>query len=114
MALGKPFNPILGETFQSISGNSKFYSEQTSHHPPRTNYYVSNPKFLTYGYIASEASGNPNGFIGHIKGKNIVEFFDGTKYQISYPSFLLTGMMFGNRYVNYTGGLKIEDLVKRI
>ena len=36
----KPFNPILGETFQSKVLDFHFYLEQTSHHPPVTNFYV--------------------------------------------------------------------------
>lgn len=38
----KPFNPILGETFQAKVNDSKFYLEQTSHHPPILNFYVLN------------------------------------------------------------------------
>lgn len=32
---GKPFNPILGETYQAeYSGGVRVYAEQISHHPP--------------------------------------------------------------------------------
>jgi len=111
MALGKPFNPIIGETFQCQSGNSKFYSEQTSHHPPITHYYVKNQKFTCYGYSAPDASGTGNSITGHLKGLYIVEFPDGGKYQITLPQFYMTGLMFGKRYINFIGGMKIEDLV---
>ena len=30
----KPFNPLLGETFELISDSFEFLSEQVSHHPP--------------------------------------------------------------------------------
>ena len=30
----KPFNPILGETYEYVTHNYKFFSEQVSHHPP--------------------------------------------------------------------------------
>lgn len=36
----KPFNPILGETFQCKILDSHFYMEQTCHHPPILNFYV--------------------------------------------------------------------------
>jgi len=36
----KPFNPILGETFQCKIEDSMFYFEQTCHHPPILNFYV--------------------------------------------------------------------------
>ena len=42
----KPFNPILGETFQCKIGNTKLYIEQTSHHPPIFHFYVYKYKFI--------------------------------------------------------------------
>ena len=30
----KPFNPLLGETFEYVTKDIKFYSETVSHHPP--------------------------------------------------------------------------------
>lgn len=30
----KPFNPILGETFELVQGDTRYLAEQVSHHPP--------------------------------------------------------------------------------
>jgi hypothetical protein len=30
----KPFNPMLGETFELVTPKYRFFSEQVSHHPP--------------------------------------------------------------------------------
>jgi len=42
----KPYNPVIGETHKckvrSEMGDSKFYAEQVSHHPPITSFYISN------------------------------------------------------------------------
>ena len=35
----KPFNPILGETFEYVTKEYKFVAEQVSHHPPQTGYH---------------------------------------------------------------------------
>lgn len=32
--LKKPFNPLLGETFELVTPEFRFYSEMVSHHPP--------------------------------------------------------------------------------
>ena len=32
----KPFNPLLGETFEFVTDNYKFIAEQVEHHPPIT------------------------------------------------------------------------------
>lgn len=37
----KPFNPILGETFQGYIGQSPIFLEQICHHPPISYFYVS-------------------------------------------------------------------------
>ena len=34
----KPFNPILGETFELVNPKFRFFCEQVSHHPPITAY----------------------------------------------------------------------------
>jgi hypothetical protein len=32
----KPFNPLLGETFELVTDKYRFLAEQVSHHPPIT------------------------------------------------------------------------------
>ena len=34
MRVNKPFNPILGETFELKTKNFLYFAEQISHHPP--------------------------------------------------------------------------------
>jgi hypothetical protein len=34
LKMEKPFNPIIGETFQAWINGSPAYAEQISHHPP--------------------------------------------------------------------------------
>lgn len=38
--LSKPFNPILGETFELKNKEYKYFAEQVSHHPPITACYA--------------------------------------------------------------------------
>ena len=35
----KPFNPMLGETYELVTDTFKFLSEQVSHHPPVSAYF---------------------------------------------------------------------------
>jgi len=32
--MGKPFNPLLGETYELVTPKFKYFSEAVSHHPP--------------------------------------------------------------------------------
>ena len=40
----KPFNPLLGETYELITDDFEFLSEQVSHHPPITAAYCRGKK----------------------------------------------------------------------
>jgi len=111
LAPGKPFNPILGETFQCKAGNSMCYAEQTSHHPPITTLITINPKFKLYGSIGMEAYSGANSMNVKITGKQVLEFNDGTIYNFTYPEMQINGIMVGRRYVNWLGSLKIDDTV---
>jgi len=38
----KPFNSMLGETFELVTSKYRYVSEQVSHHPPITAYHCEN------------------------------------------------------------------------
>jgi hypothetical protein len=40
----KPFNPLLGETYEFVTEDIEFLSEQVSHHPPVTANYCKGKK----------------------------------------------------------------------
>ena len=48
----KPFNPLLGETYELyLPGKFRFFAEQVSHHPPIASFEVQgeNQKYKYYG-----------------------------------------------------------------
>ncbi|XP_015913961.1 oxysterol-binding protein-related protein 1 [Parasteatoda tepidariorum] len=51
--LGKPFNPLLGETYELIrvEENFKFVAEQVSHHPPVTAFQAESSDFIFTGAV---------------------------------------------------------------
>ena len=53
--IGKPFNPLLCETFDLICNDFKFVSEQVCHHPPISASYAFNDyfEFIGVGNIKS-------------------------------------------------------------
>jgi len=107
----KPFNPILGETFQAKVLDSLFYLEQTSHHPPILNFYVLGNKYKIYGYNESEASTGANSVVLPYKGSFYVEYADGTKHYITFPAITLTGTVVGNRELIFKGKVQIVDMI---
>ncbi|KAH9454928.1 hypothetical protein MJO29_011733 [Puccinia striiformis f. sp. tritici] len=49
--LAKPFNPLLGETYEYIDPDKEFryLSEQVSHHPPTSACYAESPRWSYFG-----------------------------------------------------------------
>jgi len=71
----KPFNPILGETFQGFfEDGSQIFIEQVSHHPPVSAFQVLGPKdsFNFYGRCEYRANFHTNSLVGVQKGPNIM------------------------------------------
>ena len=47
--MDKPFNPILGETYQAIVDGCPIYGEQISHHPPISSLSMVGRGYILYG-----------------------------------------------------------------
>ena len=111
----KPFNPIIGETFQTKIGNMNIYCEQTVNKPPTANFYCFDDErtYKFYGYIGTTASTGANSCRAHKEGKVYVEFKDGAKYRIYYPDVWLSGIMMGNSIFNYKHCALIVDEVNK-
>ena len=107
----KPFNPILGETYQIKIGNLNCYLEQTEHKPPTANVYCFDDDGLykIYGYLATTANTSVNSVLAVKKGSITVEYKDGQKYQIFYPSVLVTGTTIGKKTFNLKNNCVIKD-----
>ena len=112
----KPFNPLLGETYQIKIANLNCYFEQTSINPPITNMYCfdSDNLYKIYGYISIKTKIGINN-IKIIKLGNIyIDFNNGNKYKIYYPSYYVGGITIGKRTFNVTNCSLILDLTNRL
>ena len=78
----KPFNPLLGETFQCRIGTMQYYTEQVANHPITYNIYCKEDEglFTIHGYIITSATTNPNSVSAIKKGKYCITLKDGTNY----------------------------------
>ena len=112
----KPFNPIIGETFQCKIGNLDVYLEQTVNHPITANFYIKeeNDYFIMYGYVITDASVNVNSVTATRLGKFFIKFKDGTLFRIRVPSVILRGISVGDRLFNFINKCLVEDLTNEI
>ncbi|XP_055702514.1 oxysterol-binding protein-related protein 2 isoform X3 [Phlebotomus papatasi] len=49
--LGKPFNPLLGETYELQRPEYRIVCEQVSHHPPVTAFHAESDDFIVHGSV---------------------------------------------------------------
>ena len=113
-----PLNPILGETVQRVlPDGTKFYGEQTSHHPPITNFLLEGPNNLYrfsgfFEYKAWLAGLNTMG--GSRIGKQVFSFSDGGLLSLKDPTMEISNMISGERFLNFVGQLTITDHINKL
>lgn len=108
----KPFNPILGETFEATyDDGTQVFCEQSSHHPPITNWEMIGPgkNYHFYGHGEWSASFRGNSVRGRQLGAHIIEFPDGGKIEYHLPDVWVRGVMLGDRIVEYDGEIIFKD-----
>jgi hypothetical protein len=96
----KPFNPILGETFQaSFFDGTQLFMEQISHHPPVSAWDLeARGRWRMYGNGEGTANVSGNSVKCGRKGRNVIEFAaDGAKLEWTLPTLQVGGLMWGTR-----------------
>ena len=98
MKLEKPFNPILGETFQGYLGGIPVCLEQISHHPPISAFYMETDEFMFYGNLEAKVEMGLNSIEGFSCGFLHVEFKQ-TKvhFECVQPGIEISGIVSGAR-----------------
>lgn len=114
----KPFNPMLGETYQGHwEDGTKIYLEHTSHIPPVSHFLIED-KEKTYrlsGYFMMAMEGIFKSLITNTmylvpKGRITVKFNKtGQTIEFQFPKISLGGILYGERYILFNGMMKFED-----
>lgn len=114
MIARKPFNPILGETYQAVIDDMELYFEQTSHHPPVFNYLVLGKGFRIHGFREIVATGSANSIEASTLGDSIFEFDDGTVIRLKNGKVTVNGVLFGRRTFLIHDWFGVEDTTNSI
>lgn len=104
----KPFNPILGETFQGRINGSPIYLEQISHHPPISAILMIGKGYRIEGNFEVVAALRPNSMSGKQLGSADI-VFKNRRISFSMPICEINGFSFGPRYLNYSGKCLLLD-----
>lgn len=97
LIMQKPFNPILGETFQCYLGGIPIYYEQISHHPPISAYYMKHEDFTLFGNLNAVANVGLNSANGGNIGVMNILFRNGSHFRLYMPPVEISGLVYGDR-----------------
>lgn len=73
----KPFNPILGETFQGKINGLPIYLEQISHHPPISTFLLYGKEYKMVGQYEAHASLHANSCTASLLGAPYLKYKNG-------------------------------------
>ena len=97
----KPFNPILGETYQGMIDGCPVYAEQTSHHPPIASLFMKGRGYTVYGSLESKVEFGLNYATGINAGEIHVCFDENNlkrnKVRFSCCAGTISGLIYGDR-----------------
>jgi len=107
----KPFNPILGETFQGMIDNCPIYAEQISHHPPITAFQMVGENFTIHGNLEFTATISFNTVKSRKVGFLTTTFKNSNSVIIGqYPSAVMHGTAMGKRTFEFSDKVYLFDI----
>ncbi|KAL4482280.1 hypothetical protein ABPG72_018061 [Tetrahymena utriculariae] len=113
--LEKPFNPILGETYQGRLDGYPFYCEQICHHPPVCAYSYYTDTYKLTGGLESIAQMHANSVTGLNQGNVFVKFHKtGNEIGLIQAPGSLNGTTFGTRYMSVDGKYLAFDIKNKL
>eukprot|EP00922_Rhytidocystis_sp_ex-Travisia-forbesii_P063674 GHVS01094692.1.p1 GENE.GHVS01094692.1~~GHVS01094692.1.p1 ORF type:complete len:458 (-),score=88.58 GHVS01094692.1:16-1221(-) len=108
----KPFNPILGETYQARwPDGSNLFFEHTSHHPPIAHYCVCGPNniFTLHGYFEFKGQLKGNYAFAYQEGPCMLDFPDGGRIEWTMPAIKISGLIWGHRLYEWIDNMEFVD-----
>ncbi|XP_015588037.1 oxysterol-binding protein-related protein 2 isoform X2 [Cephus cinctus] len=108
--LGKPFNPLLGETYELEREDFRIICEQVSHHPPVSAFHADSDDFIFHGSIHPKLKFWGKSIEVHPKGIVTVEL---PKWKEAYTwqnvNCILHNVLVGQLWMEQLGALEIKQ-----
>lgn len=109
--VSKPFNPILGETYELVRPEFKFLSEQVSHHPPVSACHAMGKdnewEYSMHTNLKTQFWGSSMEVL-HMAPSYVKLAPHQETYIIYKPNSLVHNLIFGTMYIEHLGKMKIS------
>lgn len=111
----KPYNPVLGETFEYIDNNLhyRYFSEQVSHVPPISAYICESEDYAVYGDTRCKNKFKIlKGALELIFSNKTSIIFKNSNEHYAYnkPTVYLKGLIMGSPHYDFSGIVNIENV----
>ena len=106
----KPFNPLLGETYEYVDGDLKCVQEQVSHHPPVCAFYCESDDFVIEGALLLKSKLSLSGFEFYPLGEYLVTLKrTGETYSLKRPYNSIHNYIIGKMYIWVNGAMECTN-----
>lgn len=108
----KPFNPLLGETYECIRPDRgfRFISEKVSHHPPIMAFHADSKGWTIDGHVAPTQKFWGRSMEVFVTGDFHITFTDtGETFSIRKPSSFVRNLVAGSKYLEVVGDLIVSN-----
>ena len=102
LSLQKPFNPILGETYQAYIDNCPVYMEQIEHHPAITTVYFIGRGYKIHGSVIPNISIRLNSVKCYSEAPLKISFDNSSEIEFTPGKMLIGGFLVGDRTFDFT------------
>jgi len=109
----KPFNPMLGETFEYVDERRsiKFVGEQVSHHPPITACFVEDENFEMTAYFRVATRFTGNAVEVEPASTTIIKLKStGEQYTYGGIKSVLNNLLVGTMWIDMYGDIQVKEL----
>lgn len=107
----KPFNPILGETYQAKINDLDLYLEHVLHKPPTYRFYGVSKLYTISGHQSVQAHTGANSAKAFMVGDYKITFVDGQVFELFPPCLIIKGVTVGKRIFYFRRTATVIDKV---
>lgn len=109
----KPFNPLLGETYEFVNDDFQYLAEQVSHHPPITACYCKGKK-SNYVYFTNQKTNIKFSGKSLLMRQQYLAYVDlpdfNERYEISLPEMSLHNFVIGTPFIDIGETLTVTKM----